>query len=149
MRLREKRVFLFPPTLTPLYLILALHFKIHHLLSTLPPPYPALSPFPLSSFLPPLHHSHHHPLVLSHPPRTGLNRLIHTICASRSHLEGQTPSYSGLGLALPRSFTKSSYGRKSYLSKAIQNAGVEVVSGKQSSLYRVLRALNTQGRFPP
>ena len=68
---------------------------------------------------------------------------------SRSHSEGQTPSYSGLGLALPGSFTKSSHGRKSYLSKAIQKAGAEVVSGKQSSFDRVLRVLNTQGRFPP
>lgn len=53
------------------------------------------------------------------------------------------------GGGLPEPPALSTRGRKSNLSKAIQKAGVEVVSGKQSTMEGVLRALKASGGVPP
>jgi len=85
---------------------------------------------------------------------------IHSLAHSSLHLDPSTtstlfdtynlssrachpPENSGIGLTSPPCSSKTTRGFQSYISKAILQAGVEVVHGRQSNLYWVLRAPTT------
>lgn len=65
------------------------------------------------------------------------------------HSHGSHLKIVGLGLVTTGSTPLTVQGRKSFMSKAIRRARVEVASGRQSTIDGVLRAMNTPGHLPP
>ena len=86
-----------------------------------------------SSYLPPLEPS---------PPHSYFLR-------SRNPVKEPSDRHSGLGIVIPEGGSLTTRGRKSHLSKAIKQAGAEVVSGRQSTIDGVLRAGHTPRGVPP
>ena len=94
---------------------------------------PTISPFPTNT---------------SPPSTNGMNPPHKYNLHPRSHLDGHPPILSRLGLSLLGSIIQSSWGRKSYLSKAIQRIREEVATSRQSTLEWVLRPMITPAGFP-
>lgn len=67
----------------------------------------------------------------------------------RPHPYGSHIKIVGLGTTSPSLVQLSAQGRKSHLTKAIQKAGAEAASGRQSTIDEVLRAMHTPGNLPP
>lgn len=91
------------------------------------------------------------PSITSSPPTSSVDGSepshSYNLHPQSHHVEASL-SATGLGLSTPRPSTKSSRDRKYFLSKAIIRAGAEIVSGRQSSIDRVLRGMNTQACIP-
>lgn len=68
---------------------------------------------------------------------------------SRNPSKEQAVGHSGLGIVIPEGASLHTRGRKSHLSKAIKQAGAEVVSGRQATIDGVLRAGHTPRGVPP